>query len=42
VLYLINAPAQRLAMTFAGVARNLALVVQQGVKDNKFKETASS
>jgi large subunit ribosomal protein L10 len=41
VLYLINAPAQRLAMTFAGVARNLALVVQQGVKDNKFKETAS-
>lgn len=41
VLYLINAPAQRLAMTVAGVARNLAFVVQQGVKDNKFKEAAS-
>jgi large subunit ribosomal protein L10 len=42
VLYLINAPAQRLAMTLAGVARNLAFVVQQGVKDNKFREAASS
>jgi len=41
VLYLINAPGQRLAKTFTGVARNLAFVVQQGVKDNKFKEAAS-
>jgi large subunit ribosomal protein L10 len=38
LLYLINAPAQRLASTIAAVGRNLAVVVDQGVKENKFSE----
>src|SRR5215471_11246550 len=38
LLYLINAPAQRLLTTMAAVGRNLAVVVDQGVKDKKFKE----
>src|SRR5437667_8935018 len=38
LLYVINAPAQRLATTIAAVGRNLAVVVDQGVKENKFKE----
>jgi len=42
ILFLINSPAQRLAATFAGVARNLAYVMHQGVKENKFKEAAGS
>ena len=37
LLYLINAPAQRLAMTINAVGRNLAVVVDQGVKENKYK-----
>lgn len=36
LLYLINAPAQRLVTALQGVARNLAVVVDQGVKENKF------
>jgi large subunit ribosomal protein L10 len=36
LLYLINAPAQRLVSAMGGVARNLAVVVDQGVKENKF------
>jgi len=40
ILFLINAPAQRVASTLAGVARNLAVVIQQGVKENKFKEAS--
>jgi large subunit ribosomal protein L10 len=36
LLYLINAPAQRLATAISGVARNLTVVVDQGVKENKF------
>lgn len=39
-LFLLKAPGQRLAVTLAGVARNLARVIQQGVKENKFKESA--
>lgn len=42
VLYLINAPARRVAFTVSGVARNLAFVIQQAVKENKFKETAGN
>jgi large subunit ribosomal protein L10 len=42
VLYMLNAPAQRLAGTISAVARNLAFVIQQGVKENKFKESAGS
>jgi large subunit ribosomal protein L10 len=36
LLYLIHAPAQRLAAALSAVSRNLALIVDQGVKDNKF------
>lgn len=36
LLFLINAPAQRLVSAMSGVARNLAVVVDQGVKENKF------
>ncbi|MGA2632096.1 MAG: 50S ribosomal protein L10 [Terriglobia bacterium] len=42
ILFLINSPAQRVASSFAGVARNLACVVEQGVKENKFKDSAGS
>jgi large subunit ribosomal protein L10 len=42
ILFLINSPAQRIASSFAGVARNLACVIQQGVKENKFKDSAGS
>jgi large subunit ribosomal protein L10 len=38
LLYLINAPAQRIAMAVNAVGRNLAVVVDQGVKENKFHE----
>src|SRR5579872_2310688 len=37
LLYLIQAPAQRLVTAMGGVGRNLAVVVDQGVKENKFK-----
>jgi large subunit ribosomal protein L10 len=37
LLYLIQAPAQRLVTAINGVGRNLAVVVDQGVKENKFK-----
>jgi len=37
LLYLINAPAQRLVTALNAVGRNLALVVDQGVKENKFQ-----
>lgn len=36
LLYLINAPAQRLVTAMNGVGRNLAVVVDQGVKESKF------
>jgi large subunit ribosomal protein L10 len=38
LLYVINAPAQRLAAAIGGVARNLAVVVDQGVKENRFQQ----
>jgi large subunit ribosomal protein L10 len=38
LLWLINAPAQRLVTVMNGVGRNLAVVVDQGVKENKFSE----
>jgi len=37
LLYLINAPAQRLLTAMNAVGRNLAVVVDQGVKENKFQ-----
>ena len=36
VLFLIQASAQRLVTSLSGVGRNLAVVVDQGVKENKF------
>lgn len=36
LLFLINAPAQRLATVINAAGRNLAVVVDQGVKENKF------
>jgi large subunit ribosomal protein L10 len=36
LLYLLSAPAQRLATVINAVGRNLAIVVDQGVKENKF------
>ena len=38
VLFLFNSPAQRVASTLSGVARNLALVISQAVKEKKFQE----
>jgi large subunit ribosomal protein L10 len=37
LLYVINAPAQRLVTTLAAVGRDLAVVVDQGVQNNKFQ-----
>jgi large subunit ribosomal protein L10 len=37
LLYLINAPAQRLVTALGAVGRNLAVAIDQGVKENKFK-----
>ena len=37
LLYLINAPAQQLVTALGAVGRNLAVVVDQGVKENKFQ-----
>ena len=37
LLWLIQAPAQRLVTAMNGVGRNLAVVVDQGVKENKFQ-----
>ena len=36
LLFLINAPAQRLVTAMNAVGRNLAVVLDQGVKENKF------
>lgn len=36
LLYMINAPAQQLATLINTVGRNLAVVIDQGVKENKF------
>src|SRR5690242_1086013 len=38
LLYLMNAPAQRLVTAINAVGRNLAVVIDQGVKENKFSE----
>src|SRR3954451_13816036 len=41
LLFLINAPAQRLATVMNAVGRNLAVVVNQAVKENKFTEAGT-
>jgi len=38
LLYLINASATRLVTSINGVGRNLAVVLDQAGKENKFKE----
>ncbi len=38
VLFLIQASAQRLVTVLNGVGRNLAVVIDQGVKENKFSQ----
>ncbi|SRR5579871_741916 len=38
LLFLLNAPAQRLVTVTGAVARNLAVVVDQAVKEKKFAE----
>jgi len=38
LLFLINATATRLVTTMNGVGRNLAVVLDQGTKENKFKQ----
>jgi large subunit ribosomal protein L10 len=36
IMWLINASAQRMAVALSGVSRNLAVVVDQAAKENKF------
>jgi len=38
LLFLLNAPAQRIAVATNGVARNLAIVIGQAVEQKKFQE----
>jgi large subunit ribosomal protein L10 len=38
LLFMLNAPAQRLVTVMGAVSRDLAVVVDQGVKEKKFKE----
>ena len=42
LLFLINAPAQRLVTAMNAVGRNLAVVVNQGVKEQKFEGEATA
>jgi large subunit ribosomal protein L10 len=44
LLFLLNAPATRLASALAGVGRKMAVVIDQGVQENKFSggEAASA
>jgi len=37
-LFLMKAPARNVAVALAGVGRKLAVVIQQAVKENKFRE----
>jgi large subunit ribosomal protein L10 len=42
LLFLINAPAQRLVTVMNAVGRNLAVVVEQGVQQKKFTDDAAA
>jgi large subunit ribosomal protein L10 len=42
VMFLLNAPAQRVATALAALPRNLAVVVSEAVKANKFAGSASA
>jgi large subunit ribosomal protein L10 len=39
VMFLLNAPAQRVASTLAAVPRNLAVVVNEAAKAEKFAQS---
>ena len=38
LLFMLNAPAQRLVTVMNAVGKDLAVVINQGVEKNKFKE----
>jgi len=42
LLFLINAPAQRLVTVMNAVGRDLAVVVSQGVETKKFKDSGGA
>jgi large subunit ribosomal protein L10 len=42
LLFLINAPAQRLVTVMSAVGRDLAVVINQGVEKKKFKEAGEA
>jgi large subunit ribosomal protein L10 len=42
VLYVINSPAQQLATAVSAVGRDLARVIQQAVKEEKFKASGGN
>jgi large subunit ribosomal protein L10 len=42
LLFLINSPAQRLVTVMNAVGRDLAVVINQGVKEKKFKEAGEA
>jgi large subunit ribosomal protein L10 len=42
LLFLINSPAQRLVTVMNAVGRDLAIVINQGVKEKKFKEAGEA
>jgi large subunit ribosomal protein L10 len=42
LLFLMNAPAQRLVTVMNAVGRDIAVVINQGVEKNKFKEAEAS
>ena len=42
LLFLINAPAQRLVTVMNAAGRDLAVVINQGVEKKKFKETSEA
>jgi large subunit ribosomal protein L10 len=42
VLYIINSPAQQLATAVSAVSRDLARVIQQAVKEEKFKASGGN
>ncbi len=41
-LFVIKSPGQQLAAAISGVGRDLARVIQQGVKENKFKASGGN
>jgi large subunit ribosomal protein L10 len=42
IMFLVQAPAQRIACALAGVSRNLAVVVSEAAKANKFASDGAS